>query len=226
MKRRPGSGTWPASRWPELFEAALALLAAIPGDPIWSLGGGTRLALLYDHRNSYDVDLFVADAQIIPYLSPRLNDAAAALVGDSYEEDSASLKLSLAAGDIGVIVAPILTDPGVTPAEILGRTVPAQTAEEILAKKIQYRGHAFTHRDAFDLAMLLERDPGKVEIARSACGAVALARMAERLRRLLPVLAAELPDFVNPTAAGQPLLATAADRIAAWLGSSAAPNRA
>lgn len=227
MRQRSGSGTWSASRWPDLFAAALRLLAGLPAGAAWSLGGGTRLALLYGHRISYDLDIFVTDAQLIPFLSPRLNDAAAALAGDAWLEDSASLKLSIDAGDIDIIVAPVLTRPGVETADILGHRIPAQTAEEVLAKKIQYRGHAFTHRDAF-LAMLLARDPGRVEAARRACGAVALDRLRQRLTLLLPKLDAELPDHINATDTGRPLLTEAAPRIRAWLDATPAapPDRA
>ena len=35
-------------------------------------GGGTALAIYYfQHRRSYDIDLFVTDAQIMNYLSPK-----------------------------------------------------------------------------------------------------------------------------------------------------------
>lgn len=61
-------------------------MQCLPAGLDWSFGGGTRLALLLDHRVSYDLDLFVTDAQAIGYLSPRLNDATLALFGDAYEE--------------------------------------------------------------------------------------------------------------------------------------------
>lgn len=189
----------------------------LPPGAAWSFGGGTRLALRYGHRISYDVDLFVTDAQLIPYLSPRLNDAAAALLGYDVIEDSGSLRVARPAGDIDLVVAPLLTNPGAEPAEVLGRTVSAQTPEEILAKKMEYRGHAFTHRDAFDLAMLLERDPARVAAAEAVCSDFRLELLRQRLDLLLPVLSAELPDHVNATRASRHLLTEAAPRIRAWL---------
>ena len=88
----PANGTWPASRWPELFATAAALMDLLPAGGAWSFGGGTCLALRYGHRISYDVDIFVTDAQLIPFLSPRLNDAAASLVpaGEPLLGDAAS----------------------------------------------------------------------------------------------------------------------------------------
>ena len=42
----------------------------------WTWGGGTVMAMRHRHRRSKDVDLFVPNAQYLPYLSPRLSDAA------------------------------------------------------------------------------------------------------------------------------------------------------
>jgi hypothetical protein len=191
----------------------------LPAGAAWSFGGGTCLALRYGHRISYDVDLFVADAQLIPFLSPRLNDAAAALIGYDVVEDSASLKVTRPTGEIDIVVAPMLTTPGAEPAEVLGRKIPAQTPEEILAKKMEYRGHAFTHRDAFDLAMLLDRDPSRVAAAEAVCSDFRLDLLRRRLDLLLPVLTAELPDYVNATPGAEHLLGEAASRIRAWFDS-------
>lgn len=217
MKRRPGSGTWPASRWSELLRLALDLLATLPPGLTWSFGGGTRLALIYDHRISYDVDIFVQDSQVIGWLTPRLNDAAAALFGESYEEDNAFIKFRADGGEIDVVVARELTRPGIEMGQALGTDLPMQTPEEIIAKKIQFRGHAFRHRDAFDLAMLLQRDRARVDAAVAACSPVALARLRQRLDLLLPVLTSELPDYVNPTPSAAHLLTDAAPIIRAWL---------
>lgn len=111
----------------------------------------------------------------------------------------------------------MLTKPGAEPTAVLGRTISAQTPEEILAKKIEYRGHAFTHRDAFDLAMLLEWDPPRAAAAEAVCSDFKLELLRQRLDLLLPVLTAELPDHVNATPTGMQLLAGAAARIRAWL---------
>lgn len=192
-------------------------MALLPVGSSWSFGGGTRLALIYNHRVSYDVDIFVTDAQLIPYLSPRVNDAAAGLIGYGAIEDVGSLKTETEAGDLDIIVAPMLTHPGAVPAEILGEQVLAQTPEEILAKKMQYRGHRFTHRDCFDLAMLLERDPDCVAAAEAACGDFQLMLLRQRLDLFLPALTSELPDNVNPQPAFRHLLTDAAPRIRAWL---------
>jgi len=51
----------------------------------WSFGGGTVLMRQYRHRFSKDIDIFVPDPQILPYLSPRLNETAESMTSD-YQE--------------------------------------------------------------------------------------------------------------------------------------------
>jgi len=189
----------------------------VPRGAEWSFGGGTRLALLYAHRISYDVDIFVTDAQVLPYLSPRLNDAAAALFGDDYVEASSSLKLRASAGDIDIIVSPTLTNPGITSGDVQGVETPCQTAAEILAKKIQYRNVMFTRRDAFDLGFMLKEDRASVEAAYAVCSRQAIEGMRQRFDLMLPKLTEELPEYVNPTDGGRSTMTAAADTIAEWL---------
>jgi len=52
------------------------------GTPPFSLGGGTVLMLRFEHRLSKDIDLFGYDAQWLSFLSPRLNETAAAMATD------------------------------------------------------------------------------------------------------------------------------------------------
>jgi len=65
----------PASRWGDLFEQAGRIfdqanseLTLIDG---WTFGGGTALMLQIDHRESFDVDIFLDDPQVLPYLNPK-----------------------------------------------------------------------------------------------------------------------------------------------------------
>lgn len=63
------------SRWPELFDMAMATIDQANGQGIgmhdWSFGGGTALMLQIKHRESHDIDLFIDDAQYLPYLNPE-----------------------------------------------------------------------------------------------------------------------------------------------------------
>ncbi len=222
----PGSKRWPDSHWPELLTSAVALIedSALPHRVAWSWGGGTRLAHLYGHRISYDIDIFITDVQALLWLSPRLNEAAARLAND-YVESSESVKLSTSRGDIDFIAAPVLTSPGTLSEEIEGCIVAAQTAEEVLAKKLQFRGHSLAVRDAFDLAVMLRIDRGAVDAALAVCSPRALAQATTRLRLMLPSLPQQLQQSVRPLPAFEQFLSDAPRVLAQWLAGAAAPNR-
>jgi len=92
----------------------MACIASLEGHfppPDWTFGGGTALMLLYEHRRSKDIDIFLRDPQYLTALSPRLNDHTEALTG-RYVEQSNFLKLIFDGGEVDFIVAPSLTtDP-------------------------------------------------------------------------------------------------------------------
>lgn len=199
MRKRPSSGAWPESHWDRLFQQAAGLLARLDPRPYWTFGGGTALALRYAHRISYDVDIFLRDAQILGFLSPRLNEFAAS-IADEYDEAANGIKIVTARGDIDFIVAAEVT--GLPPEAIVVQGVETlvDRPAEILAKKIQYRGIAFAERDIFDLAVVMRDDPAEAAAAIQACSADALAATAHAIAHALPRLARELPRHVNPTA--------------------------
>jgi hypothetical protein len=70
--------------WKVLWPRAMACIASLEGHfppPDWTFGGGTALMLLYGHRQSRDIDIFLRDPQYLTALSPRLNDHTEALTG-------------------------------------------------------------------------------------------------------------------------------------------------
>lgn len=212
MKKRPSSGIWPDSHWESLFLQAADLLAERCPGAYWTFGGGTALAQRYRHRVSYDVDIFLHDVQIVSYLTPRTNDVAASLA-TSYEESANGVKIVTEYGDIDFVAAADVTE--VVPETMLvqGRETRVQAPAEILAKRIQYRGYQFAHRDIFDLAMLMEQDAKEVEVAISFCGSDAIEKTAGIIAARLPSLTAELPQYVNPTRSFVPLVDRAADIV-------------
>ena len=125
------------------------------------LGGGTRLMLAFEHRISDDIDLFIRDPQWIGYLTPRLNDRFESVI-TGYEESATALKLRCPTGEIDFIVSMSLLG---LPDEH-APTVPfaLEPVDEVLAKKLFYRGWALTPRDLFDW---------RAVVAHSAAGHVA-----------------------------------------------------
>ena len=148
--------------WEVLFGRALELIDSVadsaPPLEDWTFGGGTVLMRRYRHRYSKDVDIFVADPQYLPYLSPRVSVKAEALT-TKYIEQSGFVKLYFPEGEIDFVVSGPLTPQPVIEETILGRSVQVETTAEILAKKVQHRGAEFTSRDLFDLALVATRDP-------------------------------------------------------------------
>jgi hypothetical protein len=172
-----GSDTWKA-----LLADALRALDGLRAPFAWTFGGGSVLAIRYDHRESRDVDIFFPDAQAITFLTPRLNDTTASIARD-YVEQSNSLKLSLAAGEIDFIVAPSLLGLPPVPLAFEGREVPTDATAEIVAKKLFYRAADLKVRDVVDVGVVLARDAGVGDAVRSV-----LASRADALRRRLEAL--------------------------------------
>ena len=170
--------------WKPLLTAALGVLDDLRergfGAPDIVLGGGTVLMMRLRHRLSKDIDLFLHDAQWLGLLTPRLNEGVAALTAN-YAEQANSLKLVLPGGDIDFVVAGNVT--GITSSERLdfaGWSLPLESNEEILAKKLYFRAGLLKPRDVFDLVAVFRANP------EAALRAVAASkpRRDEQLRRL------------------------------------------
>lgn len=60
------------SRWQDLLKESYNIIDAVnrDGDILggWTFGGGTAMMLQIDHRESHDVDLFLDDPQLLPYV--------------------------------------------------------------------------------------------------------------------------------------------------------------
>ena len=115
--------------------------------------------LQIDHRESFDVDIFLDDPQLLPYLNPRTQGYELDINPDGYETDgSRTLKVVFEnVGEIDFICAPSLTDNPTVKATVRGRAVLLETPAEIIAKKIYYRGAAMQPRDMFDIACVVRR---------------------------------------------------------------------
>lgn len=140
-------------RWQELLKMAVILLHG-RNFYNFTFGGGTALMVLYNHRVSKDIDIFLRDPQILPYISPRLNDQAAAFC-DAYDEASNYLKLIIGDQEIDFIVAPNLTGVKPTYMEFDGANIYCDAPAEIIIKKLFYRSESLKIRDIYDTAVVL-----------------------------------------------------------------------
>jgi hypothetical protein len=146
------------ANWARLFRIACALIRQANSKQVvidhWTFGGGTAMMLQIDHRESYDIDIFLNDPQQLPFLDPQKQDFKFEIQPDAYEGDGVrSLKLAFGIiGEIDFIVADTLTPSPTMQTEIIGEIVQLETIAEIIAKKIFHRGASIAPRDIFDIA--------------------------------------------------------------------------
>lgn len=197
----PGSRKWRTSDWRALLRDAIALLDTLTETPRWSFGGGTSLAVFYDHRISYDVDIFVASSDTLTELSPARNPATKTfLAGRGYQFRGNYLKLQMENGEIDFIVGGRRTDEPVRPWEFEGRGIEIDMPWETAIKKIFYRPSTFKVRDAFDLAAVIDHDREELQ-THLAVVEDRLERLIDRLDALSANYEGMARDDINPTKA-------------------------
>jgi Nucleotidyl transferase AbiEii toxin, Type IV TA system len=147
-----------SSDWARLFRIACSLIRQVnANDRIidhWTFGGGTAMMLQIDHRESDDVDLFLNDVQLLPFLDPKNHDFAFEISPTDYSGDGTSfLKFSFdAMGEIDFIIRQALTESPTIERSIEGELTLLETVPEIITKKIVHRGASIKPRDIFDVA--------------------------------------------------------------------------
>ena len=164
------TGALPGGAWQALLPRALTLIDEIRAhggiaDPFWTLGGGTVLMFRHRHRLSKDIDVFVPDPQYLGFVTPRLNNVAADITADYTEQPSAWVKLQFEEGEVDFVASPNLLGDAWETWKIDGHDVRVETSAEIIAKKMFHRGDRVTARDLFDLALVIEREPGPLKAA-------------------------------------------------------------
>jgi hypothetical protein len=156
----------PQANWTRLFHIACSLIRQVNADQkiidVWTFGGGTALMLQINHRESRDIDIFLPDAQLLPFLNPQTREFEFEINPRGYDTDGTrSLKLAFGAfGDIDFIVAPALTSSPAELRTVEGEPVLVESVSEIIVKKIFYRAASLTARDVFDLAAAGEQYEG------------------------------------------------------------------
>lgn len=156
--------TYDFSTQKELFEIAYAILEDYNIDE-WSFGGGTALSYCYyEHRMSYDIDIFSEDysaigrlvenkEEIAQNLGISLSQVESSPSGITFilEEDSHGLKLDFLYGSS-------LTSRPYAIKDVFGfKNKKIQTPLEILARKLKHR-EIITIRDFVDFAYCEQKD--------------------------------------------------------------------
>ncbi|MFW5854161.1 MAG: nucleotidyl transferase AbiEii/AbiGii toxin family protein [Thermodesulfobacteriota bacterium] len=134
-------------------------LSKIPGSA-WTFGGGTALAMFYfEHRLSYDVDIFIHDPQYFAFLSPKWYIDDAPDIQDDYLELAHHISLtSTRSVKIDFLLTPYLTDEPPILKRFSGIECRVDPTVEIIAKKLRYRLKDLRPRDVFDVAVAVDQD--------------------------------------------------------------------
>ena len=128
--------------------------------------GGTALAIYYfQHRLSFDIDLFVTDVQILNYLSPKhWIDETNKFNTSKYVDLSNHIRVLEKKNNIKVDVlvsqstsSDYLLDNS---KDIFCSDVYVESIEDIIAKKIVYRRNDNLTRDIIDIAIAIKQKDG------------------------------------------------------------------
>lgn len=125
-------------------------------------GGGTALAIYYfQHRLSFDIDLFVTDVQILNYLSPKhWIDETNNFDTSKYIDLSHHIRVLEKKNNIKVDV--LVTQNKLSPSLlddskiIFDGDIYVESIEDIIAKKIMYRKNDNLTRDIIDIAIAIK----------------------------------------------------------------------
>lgn len=112
------------------------------------------MMLQIHHRRSDDIDIFLQDPQLLPYLDPKLHDFKFEIRPSDYQGDGSNfLKLAFdKIGEIDFIVSPTMTSKPSVLRKVEGEDVLVETIAEIITKKVHFRGKHIKPRDIFDIA--------------------------------------------------------------------------
>lgn len=149
------------------------------------------MMLQIDHRESHDVDIFLRDPQVLPFLNPEAHDFEIEILPTDYQGDGARfLKWAFNnIGEIDFIVGSSLTSTPTRLTQVEGEDVQLETIPEIITKKIYHRGSSIKPRDIFDIAA--------AGVKHSVSVIAELKSYKNEVARTLSVMEKLNPDFVN-----------------------------
>ena len=145
------------------------------GEHHMHLGGGTALAMRWQHRHSTDVDLFVD-----PAAYARLFEAEQQFGADLDRQTDSARHIAIEPGFARIVLADggevslspslSLTAVPLSTDTVRGTRVPLETTAEILAKKLRYymiQNVQIVPRVLYDIAFARRRDPDALQTALS-----------------------------------------------------------
>jgi len=130
----------------------------------WVFGGGTALSMFhFNHRKSFDIDIFITESQLFDFLNPKWYiDETTLFDNSNYRFDGMSNHVQLKTKN-EIKVDFLLNEAIIKPPiknEILDIKYELyyESIEDIIAKKLKYRKGDNLTRDIFDLAVAISKD--------------------------------------------------------------------
>lgn len=130
----------------------------------WVFGGGTALSMFhFNHRKSFDVDIFITEAQVFDFLNPKWYiDETTLFDQTEYRFDGMNNHVQLKTRD-GIKVDFLLNE-AIINRPVLNTIIPLdfelyyESIEDIIAKKVKWRKEDNLTRDIFDLAVAISKN--------------------------------------------------------------------
>ncbi|WP_419764864.1 MAG: nucleotidyl transferase AbiEii/AbiGii toxin family protein [Arcobacter sp.] len=135
----------------------------------WVFGGGTALAMFhFNHRKSFDIDIFITESQLFDFLNPKWYiDETKIFDNNEYRFDGMTHHIQLKTkDDIKVdflLNESIINKPIKNTILDMDYELFYESIEDIIAKKIKYRKQDNLTRDIFDIAMAISFDKSIIE---------------------------------------------------------------
>ena len=135
----------------------------------WVFGGGTALAMFhFNHRKSFDIDIFITESQVFDFLNPKWYiDETELFDNNEYRFDGMTHHIQLKTkDDIKVdflLNEAIINKPIKNTILDIDYELFYESKEDIIAKKIKYRKQDNLTRDIFDIAMAISFDKSIIE---------------------------------------------------------------
>lgn len=156
------------SKQKAMLEATLLLLEDNGLKEVTALGGGTALASYYwNHRYSTDIDIFIYDENDKKHVLKESNwsdevKSAMEEIGYTGNFKNHPIYTEISIDDDSKIQFFDVIKKSKIPYQkvtLWGKEILIDTVEEIIAKKIYYRGEKGNSRDLFDIAIALNKEP-------------------------------------------------------------------
>ncbi|XOB60806.1 nucleotidyl transferase AbiEii/AbiGii toxin family protein [Campylobacterota bacterium DY0563] len=135
----------------------------------WVFGGGTALAMFhFNHRKSFDIDIFITESQLFDFLNPKWYiDETKIFDNNEYRFDGMNHHIQLRTKDdikVDFLLNESIINKPIKDTKLdIDYELFYESVEDIIAKKIKWRKQDNLTRDIFDIAIAISFDKSIIE---------------------------------------------------------------